>query len=154
MNYIESKHEIETIRNKCGEIIFRMAISHLMDVGIRHLTKDNVEYTCKQIMQEDDSKSFMTNEFQCDIVNVAYELAQVPHNDLLVYIQREMVYDICDGVNSYQRAIDLLKQCMEQIEANEGYDKTETLQVFESLGFNDDEIEALGFEYLFEEIEE
>ena len=93
-NYAESKKKIEQIRNKSGEIMFRMAILHLMDVGIRHLTEENVEETCKEIMKKDDSKAFMTNDFMSYLVRMAYELAQIPQTDLLVYIQREVVYDI------------------------------------------------------------
>ena len=147
-NYAENKKKIEATRNWYGEFVFRGAISHLMDVGIRHLTKENVEETCKEIMASDDTGCFMTNEFQCEIVRAAYDLAQVSHTDLLAYIQREMVYDVFDGVSSYQRAIDLLKRCMDQIEGDEDWDNTNTLKVFESIGFEDDELEALGFEYL------
>lgn len=149
-NYAESKQKIESIRNKCGEIMFRMAISHLMDVGIRHLTKENVEETCKEIMQHDDSKAFMTNEFSCNIVRMAYELAQVPHTDLLVYIQREVVYDVFDGGMSYERIMRLLKNCLDWIEE----EHLETLDTFEYLGLEDDEIEALGFAYLLDLREE
>lgn len=153
-NYVENKKKIEAIRDKYGEFVFRGGISHLMDVGIRHLTKEAVEETCEEIMQSDDTRQFMTNEFKCELIKAAYELAQVSHIDLLVYIQREVAYDVFDGVNSYQRAISLLKKCMEQIEADENYNNTETLGVFESIGFNDDEIEVLGFKYLLEESEE
>ena len=153
-NYVESKKTIEAIRNKYGEIIFRMAISHLMDVGSRHLTKENVKETCKEIMASDDSGQFMTNAFKCEIVQAAYDLTQVPQTDLLVYIQREVVYDIFDGMPSYDKAIRLLKECMCQIEADEFGDHTETLNVFMSLGFTDDEMEILGFKYLLENEEE
>ena len=154
INYVENKKKIEAIRNKYGEMMFRMAISHLMDVGIRHLTEELVEDTCEKIMQEDDSKAFMTNEFKCNLIRAAYELAQISHTDLLVYIQREMVYDIFDGMPSYERVIQLLKKCMEQIEADEGYNNTETFDIFQGLGFTDDEIELLGFKYLLDESEE
>lgn len=150
-NYAESKKTIEAIRNKYGEVIFRMAISHLMDVGLRHLTKENVEDTCKEIMASDDSGRFMSNEFECEIVQTAYDLALVSHIDLLVYIQREVAYDVHDETPSYGRAMHLLKKCMEQIEANECYDNTVTLEVFEELGFADDELYAFGFEYLIRE---
>ena len=149
--YVEIKKKIEKIRDWYGEFVFRGGISHLMDVGIRHLTKENVEETCKDIMASDDSGQFLTNEFKCEIVQVAYELAQISHIDLLVYIQREMVYDVFDGVTSYQRTIDLLKRCMEQIEADEDYNNKETYNVLQSLGFDDDEIESLGFGYLLDE---
>lgn len=151
-NYAESKKKFDAIRNKCGEIGFRMAISHLMDVGIRHLTAENVEETCNKIMQEDDSKQFMTNGFKCDLVRTAYELAQIPHTDLLVYIQREMFYDAGDDMPPYDRAIRLLKGCMNWIE-NDG-DCAETLDNFEWLGFYDDEIEALGWGYVLDVREE
>lgn len=151
-NYAESKKKIESVRNKCGEIMFRMAISHLMDVGIRHLTEENVEETCKEIMQHDDSKAFMTNEFSCNLVRMAYELAQVPHTDLLVYIQREVVYDVFDGGMSYERAIEMLKKCMSWIVNGVPYgspyiDLTD-------LGFDDDELENMGYKYLINEEED
>ena len=64
-NYTESKKKIESIRNRCGEIMFRMAISHLMDVGIRHLTEENVEEgdifqdleTIKELAHNEDYES-------------------------------------------------------------------------------------------------
>ena len=94
MTYTESKKILDKIRYGNHEVIFRMAISHLMDIGIRHLDKENIERTCEAINKEDDSKSFMTNEFQCDLVKMAGELAKIDHIHLLVYIQREVTYDI------------------------------------------------------------
>ena len=152
--YAENKKKIEAIRNRAGEIMFRMAISHLMDVGIRHLTEELVEETCKQIMQEDDSKAFMTNEFRCALVRTAYELAQISHTDLLVYIQREAVYDIFDGMPSYERAIELLKKCMADIEESYYCNNKEVYDSFEYIGFTDDEIEKFGFGYVCEYEEE
>jgi hypothetical protein len=153
-NYAESKKKIEKIRDWYGEFVFRGGISHLMDVGIRHLTEENVERTCKEIMQSDDSGQFMTNEFKCELVKAAYELAQVSHIDLLVYIQREVAYDVCDYVIGYKRAIELLKRCIEQIEADESYNNTETYDVLQIIGFDDDELEEFGYGYLLEESEE
>ena len=153
-NYAEIKKKIETIRNKCGEIMFRMAISHLMDVGFRHLTEETVEETYKQIMQQDDSKAFATNEFQCNLVRAAYELAQIPHTDLLIYIQREVVYDIFDGMPSYERAVELLKSSLEYLEGYNNCNNKENYEAFCDIGLNDDEFELLGFKYLLEESEE
>ena len=97
MTYTESKLKIDKIRNENHEIMFRMAISHLMDVGIRHLDEGNIEYTCNEIQKEDDSHSFMTNNFKCELVRMAGELAKIEHTHLLVYIQREVTYDVGDG---------------------------------------------------------
>ena len=151
-NYKESKKRIEKIRDDYKELAFRAGISHLMDVGIRHLTKESVEKTCAKIMKQDDTNRIMTNDFECDIVRVAYELAQIPHIDLLVYIQREVDYDVFDGGISYSRAIRLLKDCVLGIEMQCNNDE-ETLDKLENMEFENDEIRALGFEYLLEVIE-
>ena len=97
MNYSESKKKIDEIRNRNHEAIFRMAISHLMDVGIRHLDEENIERTCEGIQKEDDSKAFMTNNFKCELIRMAGELAKIDHIHLLVYIQREVFYDVGDN---------------------------------------------------------
>ena len=97
MTYAESKKLLDEIRNRNHEMIFRMAISHLMDVGIRHLDEENIEITCEEIQKEDDSKAFMTNNFKCELIRVAGELAKIDHIHLLVYIQREVFYDVGDS---------------------------------------------------------
>ena len=93
MTYQESKRILEKIRNR-NEIIFRMAISHLMDVGIRHLNEENIEKTCEEINKEDDSKRFMTNVYMCELVRMAGEIAKIDHIHLLVYIGKEVFYDV------------------------------------------------------------
>lgn len=147
--YAESKKILDKIRGK-DELMFRMAISHLMDVGIRHLTEENIINTCSGIAKRDDSKAFMTNEYMCDLVVMAGDIAKVPHTDLLVYIQREIEYDVFDGGMSYSRLMRLLKKCLDWIED----DHLETLDTFEYIGLEDDEIEALGYGYLLDLREE
>lgn len=93
MNYTETKKQIDALRNR-NEVLFRMAISHLMDVGIRHLTEENITETCAEIMKQDDSYSFMTNEYMCELVKLAGELAKIDHIQLLYYISKEVHYDV------------------------------------------------------------
>lgn len=93
MSYKESEKHINDIRRR-DEMMFRMAVSHLMDVGIRHLTDENVSATCESILQEDDSRSFMTNEYKCELVRTAAELAKLNHIHLLVYISKNVEYDV------------------------------------------------------------
>lgn len=93
MRYLESKKKLDKIRSY-DEMMFRMAISHLIDVGIRHLDEENIKYTCDEIQKEDDSKSFMTNDYKCDLVRMSGELAKINHIHLLVYTQREITYDV------------------------------------------------------------
>lgn len=93
MTYSESMKILDKVRRR-DEMLFRMSISHLMDVGMRNLDDESVEKTCEAILKEDDSKSFMTNGYKCAIVRTASELAKVDHIHLLVYIQREIDYDV------------------------------------------------------------
>ena len=85
MTYLESKQKIDKIR-LYDEMMFRMAISHMIDVGIRHLNEENIKRTCEEIQKEDDRHSFMTNNYKCDLVRMAGELAKIDHIHLLVYI--------------------------------------------------------------------
>ena len=96
MSYSESKKKIDKIR-RYDEMMFRMAISHLMDVGIRNLDEESIERTCEAIQKEDDREQLMTNNFKCDLIRMAGELAKIEHIHLLVYIQREVGYDVGDN---------------------------------------------------------
>ena len=84
---------INKLRRDYGEMIFRMAISHLMDVGMRNLTPELVNEAKDEIMKQDDRKMFVTNEVLCDVVECAGELAKINAIDLLVYIGRNVEYD-------------------------------------------------------------
>lgn len=88
------EQNINAIRREYGEMIFRMAISHLMDVGMRNLTPELVDETKAEIMKQDDSKMFVTNEALCDVVECAGELAKINAIDLLVYIGKNVEYDV------------------------------------------------------------
>ncbi len=151
-SYVESKKKIEEIRN-INETMFRMAISHLMDCGYRHLTQENVERTCKEIMQEDDSKRFMTNEFKCDLVKMTGELSKIDHIHLLTYISREVYYHVDDNCLSYHRLFKLAKGCIEWVLAD-AYETEFALQEIRDMGFEDEDIDYLGFGWMLETEEE
>ncbi len=93
MNYNEAEKFLDEIRNK-DEMMFRMAVSHLMDVGIRHLTPDNVEHTCEEIMKQDDNNAIISNYYQCKIVKTAAKLAEISHIYLLAYISQNIKYNV------------------------------------------------------------
>lgn len=93
MNYKEIEKMLNEIRNE-DEMMFRMAVSHLMDVGIRHLTTDNVEHTCNEIMKQDDTNSLISNYYQCKIVKTAAKLAEFSHIHLLAYISKNIKYNV------------------------------------------------------------
>lgn len=152
MKYTETKKQIGAIRNK-NEMIFRMAISHLMDVGIRNLTEENVEETCAEIMKEDDSRSFMNNEYKCELIKTAGELAKLDHIHVLTYISREVTYDVGDNAITYDRAMELLQDCLNYCAAST-YETMYALEMAQEIGFTDDEIEQLGHGYMLDVEEE
>lgn len=86
--------EIRNIENKYGLVLFRMGLSHLVDVGHRNLTDENVRESVEQIMaqvEEDAANgklSVMTPEFQCEIVRCAAELARFSIWTLFAYIKK------------------------------------------------------------------
>lgn len=90
------EQNINNIRRNYGEITFRMAISHLMDVGMKSLAPELVNEVKDEIMKQDDSRMCVTNKLLCDVVECAGELAKVDATYLLVYIGRNVEYDV-DG---------------------------------------------------------
>lgn len=88
------EQNIDNIRRNYGEMTFRMAISHLMDVGMRSLAPELVNEVKDEIMKQDDSKMPITNKALCDIIECAGELAKINDTDLLVYIGRNVEYDV------------------------------------------------------------
>lgn len=152
MTYLESEKQLNELR-RINEAVFRMAISHLMDVGIRHLTAENVEETCAEMMQEDDSKSLMTNEFKCELLRMAGELAKIDHIHLLVYISREMYFGVDDNHISYKRALRMVQGCIGWI--IDGADEEDAYNdLVSGIGFDSEELEELGYGYLLNVIEE
>ena len=152
MNYMESKKKLDELRKR-NEVLFRMAISHLVDTGIRHFTEKSVARTCAEIMKQDDSHSIMTNEFQCKLVKTAAEIAKLDHIHVLTYIGREVYWDVGDNGISYQRAIGLLRRCVEIIDEHHEL-CSDVLEDLYYAGFNNDEIDLLGYGYLLDVEEE
>ena len=95
----ETMNNIRKIEDKYGLIVFRMGLTHLVDVGVRHLTDENIEETIAEIMekeaQEKDSKRtpVITSAFQCEVVCCAGELAQFSIWSLFRYIKKNVVVD-------------------------------------------------------------
>lgn len=148
MTYFESEQALNRLRWK-NPGMFLMAISHLMDVGFRHLTEENIEHTCKQVMEEDDKYRFMTNDFQCALIRMAGELAKFDHIHLLVYVSRNVRYDVGDNKLSYDRMDELLRNCTDYIIANEFKDPVGAL--IDGCCFEQEDFEALDLENMLSE---
>jgi hypothetical protein len=86
--------EIERIENKYDLIIFRMAIIHLFDMGVRHFTDITIVEYLKQIdiqekkdIENDVERIMITPTVERAIINCCAELATISIWDLLHYIK-------------------------------------------------------------------
>ncbi len=160
-NYVETKKELDRIRNEYGckgDIIFRSAIQYLVEYGSDDLS-DDWNYNCavedinnRHDAAEKEGKTlWIARNFELAILECAKKLAEVNTYDLLVYIQKE-VWLSNDGGMDYKRAIELLKSCLEWF--TDDTDNERIVENLNLLGFDDDEIESLGYGWLFEEEEE
>lgn len=160
MNYQESKKELDKIRNEYGckgEILFRTAIQYVVEYG-QQLFQD-LEWVNEQLdivdkkhdtLDLEKKTPFISRDFEKAIIECAWEIAKVNTYYLLIYIQRE-VWLSGEGVD-YQRAIELLKNSMMWLDEDISM-VGDTLEAFYHIGFKDDEIEELGYGWLFEEEE-
>ena len=160
-NYVETKKELDRIRDEYGcqgEIIFRTALQYIVEHGQNTFNNDGfvnnqlVLIDVKHDKAEKEGKHlFISRKFERAFIECAQEIAKVSTYDLLVYIQKE-VWLSNDGGMDYKRAIELLKSCFEWFA-----DDTDNERIVENLnllGFDDDEIESLGYGWLFEKEEE
>lgn len=155
-NYMESKKELDKIRATfdCkGEIIFRTAIQCVVQYGQQ--TFKDYDWVMNQMAEidykHDEAEKqgkilWISRNFEKAIIECGEALAKIDTYDLLTYIQKE-VWLNGEGMD-YQRAVELLKKCMSDIEESYHCDNKETYDAFEYIGFTDDEIEEFGFGYL------
>lgn len=80
--------------------------------------------------------------FEKAIIECAEALSKINTYDLLIYIQKELWLG-GDGID-YQRAIKIMKGCIAWVLADT-YETDYALQEIREMGFDDNEIEELGF---------
>ena len=166
-NYAESKKALDKIRDKYGckgDIIFRTAIQLLVDAG-KCTILDPAWYQCE--MDNIDARHdkaeaegkflFMTRDFEKAIYECAKDLCEVDTYDILIYIQKEIWLGGEVGEPDYQRAMQIIRDCLCYTADRYGaysMNCEETLYKFREMGLTDDEIEYFGWEYLFDVEEE
>ena len=145
-NYTESKKELDTIRSKyssAGDIIFRSAIDTLIDIG---------KVNCCNELTYDGILSGVDNELDRTVLKCAHDLADINTTDLLVYVQKEL-YLSNDGGMSYQTMARRLSDCIEWIIGDaDCSDAVKDLKY--GVGFSENELRSLGYDYLFDVIDE
>jgi hypothetical protein len=161
MNYKESKMMLNKIRDDyaCkGEVLFRAALQYVVECGYHLL--ENPLWVNQQLINIDANHDeaekegkilFIARDFEKAIVECAAEIAKVPSMDVLRYVQKE-VWLSGEGID-YRSAIELLKKCMQWLDEDIAL-VGDTLEAFYQIGFTDEEIELLGYGWLFEEEEE
>ena len=157
-NYANTKKELDRIRNEYGckgDIIFRTAIQYVVEYGQRRFKRKtwvkNQLHTIdvKHDIAESEGKTlWISREFEKAFVECAAEIAEVDTYSLLVYIQKEVWLSHEGGID-YERAVQLLKNCLNWF-ADDCCGCAETLERFELLDLNDDDIEELGYGYMFD----
>ncbi len=161
--YTNTKKELDRIRNEYGckgEIIFRTALQYIVEYGQcnfkdkgwvnNRLTFIDVKH---DIAEAEGKHLWIGREFERAIIECAGEIAKVDTYSLLVYVQKEVWLSNEGGID-YDRAVKLLECCIYDIEERENCEDKLLLQALEDIGFDDSDIEALGFEYLLEYEEE
>jgi hypothetical protein len=87
---------IQAFEDKYGPVIFGMGMTQLMDVGHSNVNDDVVKGWIAQIIakgkadEANGTRSFMTPEFQCEIIYCAAELAKFTPWTLFAYIKKHM----------------------------------------------------------------
>jgi len=90
--------EINLVMEEYGEPIFRMALTHLFDVGIQNLTEKNVDKTIKTIQKQEEERiasnskgtPLMTIDFQIELLQCALKLAKYSVWDLLYFVKKNI----------------------------------------------------------------
>ena len=162
-NYAESKKQIDAVRDKYGckgDIIFRTAIQLLVDAG-KCTILDSAWWQCE--MDDIDARHdkaevegkflFMTRDFEKAIYECAKDLCEIDTYDILRYIQKEIWLGGEVGEPDYQRAMQIIRDCLCYTASNFGAYPCEsyvTLEDFRNMGLTDEEIEYFGWSYLLD----
>ena len=158
-DYLKTKEKMDKICAKysCkGDIIVKTALTYLVEYGAEKLADDEyIKASLKDIDNAHDKAEaegkvlFISRDFEKAIIECAAEFAHCDTRDLIMYIQREIWFYGDDyGELSYANAICQLQRCISFIiyTSNEmAYDD------LIGVGFDDSEIEYLGFENLLDE---
>ena len=166
-NYAESKKALDQIRDKYGckgEIIFRTAIQLLVDAGKCTILdpawyqSEMDDIDIRHNKAEADGKFlFMTRDFEKAIYECAKDLCEVDTYHILKYIQKEIWFGGEFGEPDYQRAIQIIRNCLCYVTDRYGAYECESdvaLYKFREMELTDEEIEYFGWEWLFDDEEE
>lgn len=82
--------ELKEIQEKYGEDIFRLAITHLIHVGIDSFSGQDIDVLCEAAVKNTPDNTIMTGAYQADILRCAHAICNCPVNDLLRYVKTDV----------------------------------------------------------------
>lgn len=160
-NYAESKKNLNAIRNEyrsTGDVIFKAAIQMVVEHGQTNFNDE--EWYAEAInsinarhdeVEKQGKVMIISRGFEIAIVECAKRLATVDAYDLMIYAQREVFWS--DQGIDYQRAIQLLKECMCLIMSDRELACVRD-DFLDEIGFEDDELDELGYGFLVDECDD
>lgn len=160
-NYIESKKNLNAIRNEyrsTGDVIFKAAIQMVVEHGQTNFNDE--EWYAEAInsinarhdeVEKQDKVMIISREFEIAIVECAKRLATVDAYDMMIYAQREVFWSN-QGID-YQRAMELLKECMNLIMGDRELDYVRD-DFLDIIGLEEDELDELGYGFLVDECDD
>lgn len=154
----KSKEKLDAIRRgyrSTGEVIFRTAIIMIVECGqnSENLFREEILRIDERHNAAEANDKFlgMTREFEKAIYECAIELAQIDTCDLIMYIQREIWFYGEFGEPDYQRALQIVRNCMWSAAGYYNYTNEEKLYKFREMELTDEEIEYFGWAEVLEE---
>lgn len=152
MSYKETEKTIKNFENEYGEFVVRSAFIYMIDVGKENFNdatvceiKENIKAECREI-EARGNVPLATAKFQCEIVDVAYELSKLPTMELLVYVQENMYIDVGQKAISKNRMNILLNNSLDYINQDMEYDPIRFVEeTMDCLGIDEEELETLGY---------
>ncbi len=84
------RKELKIIQEKYGEDIFRLAITHLIHVGIEQFSKEDIDELCERALRESPDNAIMTGEYQVNILRCAHEICRFSVDDLLKFVKTDV----------------------------------------------------------------
>lgn len=163
MTYAESKKKIDEIRQEYGckgEVLFRTALQNvidygkctLLDKGWYQCTMDDID-TTHDNAEANGKWLWMTREFEKAIVDCSVALCEIETYHLLMYIQKEIWLGGEIGEPDYQRAMEIIRNCLSYTADRYGaycYTAEEVLNKFRDMELKDEEIEYFGWGFLLD----
>ena len=152
MSYKETENNIKNLENKYGELAVRSAFTYMIDVGKEYFNnetvneiKENIKAECRKI-EARGNVPLATAEFQCGIVDVAYELSKLPTLELFVYIQENMYIDVGQETVSKNRLTKIANVALDYIYTDVFYKPNEFMDICNNYEIDEEELIALGWE--------